>query len=356
MMLYHTEEIPERTERVVEGLELISFLAESAPASQEGYASFLQAYVAMRKKQKGEEQDDVYSFLLHDDLSEVNTPFYFHEFAARSASYGLQYLADGDFTTMVPSKFPPDVVQRVGTMARNTIEFEQYLDFLNNRSFRKTLLCHEGVALNRRVQPTPELMSAFQIVSHARPLSETPDIQGRTVEQFQADGDATISSDHPVTKAAMLYLCLIAPQAMSFHDLLAQDARLLATTLLQGFSYNMRLVELRVHSPHFLTKLSERPRASAFARLQARGKSIVTNVRHERVSLDSLARYLLPHLDGTRTRAELLELLRTVVAEGRVALSKEGRVVKDVSEVEEMLVQEVDSTLAFLAHAALLVG
>ncbi|MBA3531880.1 MAG: methyltransferase regulatory domain-containing protein, partial [Ardenticatenales bacterium] len=160
MMLYHTEEIADPPQRVIEGLDLISFLAESAPPNQEGYASFLQAYVAMRKKQKGEEQDDVYSFLLHDDLSEVNTPFYFHEFAGRIAAQGLQYLADGDFPSMMPSKFSPEVVQRLGQMARSPIEFEQYMDFLNNRSFRKTLLCHQEIALSRRIQPTPELLSA----------------------------------------------------------------------------------------------------------------------------------------------------------------------------------------------------
>ena len=64
-----------------------------------------------------------------------------------------------------------------------------------------------------------------------------------------------------------------------------------------------------------MTEISERPRASALARLQARALTKVTNLKHERVRLeDPLVRTFLGLLDGTRDRAaiasEIAEALR----------------------------------------------
>ena len=38
-------------------------------------------------------------------------------------------------------------------LATDQIQAEQYMDFLRNRMFRQTLLCHEGVALSIGVTP-----------------------------------------------------------------------------------------------------------------------------------------------------------------------------------------------------------
>ena len=70
-----------------------------------------------------------------------------------------------------------------------------------------------------------------------------------------------------------------------------------------------RLIELHATPPAFTVVVSERPVASPLARLQARESTDVTNLRHEPVRLGDAERVLLAHLDGTRSRDEVLALV-----------------------------------------------
>lgn len=374
MMLYHTREMEEPHARAQAAREMISFVAEGAPPQQQGYASFLKTYAALRKQQQGEEQDDARSFLIHDDLSEHNSPLYFHQFAQRLEAHDLQYLAEAEFAVMLPFNFPAEVAQRLGEFASSQIEMEQYMDFLYNRSFRKTLICHREVELNRNVQATPEALAPFVIASQARPASETPDIQGRTVEQFRIQEGAALTSDHPVTKAAMCHLQAIAPQGIRFDTLLAEasaqvygtagpspaqareDAQLLATSLLRGFSYHTSLVELHCYLPAFVTEASERPLASPYARLQGQERTIVTNLRHERVTLDPFTRHLLPLLDGNHTREQLLAEFMARARNEEVAFTYQGQPIHEENKRQEIASQQLEISLRFLAEAALLLA
>jgi hypothetical protein len=69
-----------------------------------------------------------------------------------------------------------------------------------------------------------------------------------------------------------------------------------------------------------VTEISERPRASAFARLQARTLTKVTNLKHESIRLeDPLVRTFVGLLDGTRDRATIAREMRVVLREKDLA-------------------------------------
>ena len=69
-------------------------------------------------------------------------------------------------------------------------------------------------------------------------------------------------------------------------------------------------MELHSWAPEIATAASERPVASALARLQAAEGTRVTNLRHASVDVpDELGRRLITLLDGTRDRAALLREL-----------------------------------------------
>ena len=48
------------------------------------------------------------------------------------------------------------------------------MDFLRNRIFRQTLLCHADVKLDYTLQP--EAVKSFSIASSAKPLTDEPDL------------------------------------------------------------------------------------------------------------------------------------------------------------------------------------
>ncbi len=367
MMLYHTRDIADPHQKVTEARALIEFLAESIPANFNPHSSFLHAYVNFFKEQalpKAQVED---AYLIHDELAGVNEPLYFYEFAERAATHGLKYMAEADFRTMLANTFPEETVQALRKVAKSTIELEQYMDFLRNRTFRQTLLCHEDVRLS--ATRDAERMAKFYVGSPALPVSTEPDIDSASVEQFRAPDHATLSTDHPVTKAAMLYLTRVWPQVVSFEGLLAEacdilnevphdiaaDAQLLAANLLKAYGYSDNLVELHVYAPHFVVEVSERPVASPVARLNAATRGPVTNVRHERVRLNEISYYLMPYLDGSRDRAALLEIMEKWEAQGHTEEKQEGQPAEDAGELSTPA-GLLDSVLQQLANAALLVG
>ena len=103
----------------------------------------------------------------------------------------------------------------------------------------------------------------------------------------------------------MLALGAAWPDAVPVADLGGEP---LYGLLLQAYAAN--LVQLHVWAPQLATTPSERPIASALARLQATEGTRVTNLRHATVEVtDDLGRHLIRLLDGTRDRPALLHEL-----------------------------------------------
>ena len=359
MMRYHTREVDDPREVVKRARELIGFMAGAVPDGNNAYGAFLRMYDRMLHEQRETSKGGDDSFILHDELEEVNAPVYFERFVAHAEQHGLQYLSEAQYHKTFPGEFPPQVRAGLEQLARDRIEFEQYLDFVRNRTFRQTLLCHQEVSLRRTLRA--EDMAGFYVASRARPVAASPDARAGVVEQFRSRDGATLSTDHPVTKVAMAYLGEVWPRAVRFDALLnqaratlgaqatsdaEQDARALAANLLRAYGYSDQLVEWHVYEPPFTVDIGERPLASPIARLQARERFTVTNLRHERVRLDALSRRLLLCLDGSRDRQRVVECVLAGVRAG------EGQ---SVEELRDTLAAEVDAAMHWLADAALLI-
>lgn len=373
MMLYHTRKQTDPQKRALEARRLLTFLAQAVPAESGTSSAVLNAYAAYLNAEMERLQNQSDSFLLHDELEAVNEPIYFHQFVERAARHGLQYLVEAEFRSAMSQHLTSEVAGALREMAEDIVEMEQYMDFLRNRTFRQTLLCHDGIELDRIL--TPDRLTSLYVASPARPLSDDPQIHTTTVEKFQAPDGAILSTDHPVSKAAMLHLREIWPRAIQFDRLLetartrlgldsladaekrSADARALGENLLRAYAYSDSLVRLHVHAPHVATEVSEWPVASPVSRLQAEESRRVTNLYHERVNLDPFGVYLLPRLDGTRNRDQLVDdLLQGPVANGALVVQADGDRIEDPCEMRRLLEEEVEQCLQWLMHAALLVA
>ena len=365
VMLYHTRRIADPAQQVVEARRFLEFLGRSIPTEYGAFAALFQNWVNFVQENLLARED---AFLLHDELSTFNEPVYFHQFAEHAAAHGLRYLADAQFQSMLVTNLAADVAETLRQVAQSTIELEQYIDFLYNRAFRQSLLCRQEVSLTARVDPAR--LTRFYASSPARLESTEPEPQAVLVEKFRAADGAVLTTDHPVTRAAMRHLIAVWPQATPFDELLAlarqqvdgagsgldQDALLLGANLLKAFGYSDNLVELHVQPPRFVAEVTQRPLASPIARLQARQDRRVTNLRHERLNLDETTRQLLLHLDGRCDHLTLLELLKKLVESGTIELEKNQKPVVDAAEIEQVLPDFLAAKLQQLARAALLVG
>ena len=88
---------------------------------------------------------------------------YFYEFIGIAQQHGLQYLGESLFHSMMSSNYPEKVAATLEEISNNILELEQYMDFLRNRRFRCTLLCHREVKLQRAVElpPVAKMKVAF---------------------------------------------------------------------------------------------------------------------------------------------------------------------------------------------------
>ena len=281
--------------------------------------------------------------------------------------HDLQYLMEASFTSATLDRLSPEAREYLNQITEDPLEIEQYLDFLSNRTFRRTLLCHKEVEPNRQI--TPDQITGFYLTSLAAPLKAEEDAPNPEVERFQAPDHATFATDHPLIRAGMHYLIETSPKVISFQELLgevcarqgidtppAEYAQVLAAGILRAFTYSPLLVELHVSAPKFTAEVSERPLASPLARLQALYSGTITNLRHESLKVEGLTHFLLPHLDGQHDRAALLELIVKLAEEGKIAPMAADEQTPDAQQLRAELDQELDETLRGMSRAALLVG
>ena len=146
-MLYRGMQFSDPNARLAQAKSLVEFVAKASSGSDTPYQRLLQSEL----EHIGRMED---YYLHHEHLEENNQPLYFHEFAKRLAVNGLQYLGDAEFSTMVSSNFSPEVAATLKELgAHDIVQMEQYMDYVRCRYFRKSLICHSGVRLNRIISP-----------------------------------------------------------------------------------------------------------------------------------------------------------------------------------------------------------
>jgi methyltransferase-like protein/SAM-dependent methyltransferase len=313
MLCYHARRFAQPQERVKQARALLSFLVAAVGKEDNAYSGLLKEGLEVFAKVND-------SYLLHEYLEEVNDPLYFHQFNERLTPQGLQYLAESEVHTMVATRFGPDIASAVEKVSSDCIELEQFMDFLRNRKFRQTLICHREIALQRKIGY--ERLAELFVASALRPVAANPDIHSSNAEQFRSPRGRMSSTTGPLLKAALVQLADHWPEAISFTALTqaartslgspapanpADDAQNLGNSILQLYSAN--LVQLHVRKLAFVREVAERPIACPLARHQAAIGSTATNRRHELLALGNLERTLLPLLDGTRDRPALVDLL-----------------------------------------------
>lgn len=363
MMCYHAQHFSEPKMRTAQARKLLDFLADSTSRQNSTYGQQLKAEVEVLRRS----QD---SYLYHEHLEPCNEPLYFHQFIDRARSKGLQYLGEAQLDVMLPANYPPEIAKVLQMLSADDIHLEQYMDFLRNRMFRQTLLCHQHIVRNTGLRA--EQLSAFHVGSAMRPKNAKLDLASTEAEEFQTADGLGVTIGEPLLKAALCHLAEVWPQAVAFNELRsiargrlggppvdanvqANDIQTLGRLLLSCYgTASDRLIELHVYPPRFSRAVAERPLASPLARLQARTNPLVTNLRHSSVGLDSLGRQLLPHLDGHHDHASLTQLMVEAAQQGNLTVEKDGQPIQEPAKLTEVIYEAVAEQLRRFAVSALL--
>jgi len=217
MLLFHVGGIDDPAARVAQSKALLKFIS-SSPNAPDSYRALLEAELVQMAQ-----YDD--GAILFDELAPYNDPVLFSDFAKHAAGYGLQFLSEANFYEMRLSRFEPEVQETLRQLGEDVVRREQYLDFLTCRRFRQTLLCREGLTLDRAV--SPRILTKLHLYSTAKAVTEEPDLAGPSMVEFEGARDAGVTTDHPLTKAALSVLGSIFPARLTFEELVeAAHARL----------------------------------------------------------------------------------------------------------------------------------
>ncbi|MBW3539138.1 MAG: class I SAM-dependent methyltransferase [Planctomycetes bacterium] len=356
MMLYHARQFEDPQMQVKQSRALLDFLIEAGPVGDETYHALLKRELEVIKNRHD-------SYIFHEHLETDNEPCFFHEFIEKAGRHELAYLGEAQFSEMLAGNFSKRLDETMRRLGAGLIHAEQYLDFLRNRTFRRTLLCRNGIPLNRRLGP--EHLREMYVATRLAPVPvEQQPAAGAT---FQAPNGTKATVSHPLVKLALERLGSLWPDAMRFEDLLAAccrdsgsgepaaggpEANALGGALLELFARD--LVELRVRPPRWAVSVDERPAAPPLARRQAREGRLVTSLKHQPVRLSDLGRHLIALLDGTNDRERLLDDLDAAVLDGRLRLEENGRPVEDAERRRKLLADLRDAQLEAFRREALL--
>lgn len=360
MLLYRTRNLADPRAKVRQSRILLEELSKTIPQTEQATGAILRAHLdALRKLAD--------PFLLHDHLEAVNEPMYFHEFISAAEPAGLRFLGEAIMGEMYTGRFSPQVQQSLNQLATGVVDLEQYIDFFSNRMLRRTLLCKQETGIDRRL--SADRARALYFAADVKPETTDFDVQSSAPVAFQSTSGFSVTSGEPIMKAALVHLGKAWPRSIQFEELLStvgsqvdasaatvksNHAEVLGGGLLHGAAGGM--IDVRTHVPSLVTEVSERPQVSPLARAQAQASNLVTNRRHDVVSLNDLSRFVVSRADGTQTVEDLAKALLAAVEEGRMKIAPTGEESMRGNDREQLVQQAVGQSLADAARSALLIA
>lgn len=314
-MRFRVRGIADAKAQVEAALGYIAFLANAAPPYEDLYRAFL-------AKEARELAAAPSFYLRHEHLSDDNHPQYVRDMVARAGAAGLDYLGDASLRAHPGFTLPARVFHALGPLAADPIELEQHVDFITNRAFRRSLFVRRDTPRQTAFpRLADEVAAELFVSSHA-------ERKGLPHDNIFVWGEARIERPPWSIQRALDLLAAVWPGAMRLGDLfdrVVRDAHVEDVAAMRTSFFaeaiglvGLGLIELTTCPPRAV-RAGERPRASDLSRhMLALGKTIVSSLRHDSVQLDTTDRYLTSLLDGTRSRAELLDALAAARSDGRL--------------------------------------
>ena len=326
MILYRTRYIKDPKQRVEAALDLFNTMLAGIADGDSAHDVQFRFFGKTLKS-----FPDVSGYLLHEYMEANNDPFYFHEFEGELKHHGLQYLCDAEQKDFELDVLPADTAAKFETISENAIEVEQYIDFLKNTRFRRSLVCHEGIEVDSTycLERIHNLYTATDVV----PVLDESERSVKKATAFRTPTGRRFSTQHIFAQVILRLLSEIRPCTMSVSSLIeavAKDTTFEQEPDTQNQAEKIGHVVYELFFNDVLELLgAERrcvldagvlPKASLVSRLLAPHHR-VTNLCHRTISMDDdMACFVLAHLDGTRNRDALCDLMVEAIRTDQVLM------------------------------------
>lgn len=356
LMLFHAKTFEGTQDQIDQARAILGFLSKGSSHGESVYRTMNQHWNEHLKSTWNE-------YLFHEYLAQVNEPVYFKDFMAAVSPHGLQYLGEAEFSTMLPSDLPEEVQEDLNRVSTDLLRGEQYMDFLRNRTFRRTLLVHEHHEPERNLNWRSLFGLRMAALFQAKEVGALTD--SSTASFHRMSDEAPLSVDVPIVKAALVELADRYPQSVGFEELLSasqarigrveeQDAEDLGTNLLACASRDF--LELGCEPRGFCPTVSELPTATVVSRYDAEQGAYATNLLFQHLALEPFERHLLMCCDGEHDVPAMARVLAAKLDEGIFDIDWVGPPLAGNPQVEQILEGLVAARLKKLARQALLIA
>jgi methyltransferase-like protein/2-polyprenyl-3-methyl-5-hydroxy-6-metoxy-1,4-benzoquinol methylase len=305
-------------------------------------------------------------YLMHEFLEPCNAPCYFKDFLQAANLQGLSYLAEADISPMFASNHPSEIAEPLKREVRLQVEFEQYLDFVANRSFRQTLLVRserQG-AINYQMEAARLHTLNFAGLFNRSP---TPNPSSDGSVSYTAWRNQSVVLSTPLSQAIAQVLDGAYPGTRSIRQLanaVAAKTKQTASELLDPVTAVMEeltikgYVRFRAEPLNCGGPLPARPARSPEVHVWRLPPTVADglprlfacNPWHEICSLTMVEWHLLALTDGRRDHAALLVALQALMQQGELGFLRDGARVEDPVSLAELCRSHMQSGLANLAR------
>lgn len=285
MLLYHVADVEQAKAKAERSRMFAEFLAESAPQGS--------IWGQLLRDQFKSIQNAKESYFLHEYIEPNNFPIYLHQFIDRAQSHGLQYVGDSFISSMFPSAgMPIPALMMIRKFAKDPVQAEQLLDFINGRAFRSSILCRNELTLDRQLDPQRLQNFYISLTAETWKLETPPSLQmDKALQVLQTVFPQSLTVDEIISNMPPEY------QASNYRDKLLSE--------LFELLVNSEMITFAPHRFVFERIVSERPTTSPVARLCASMNRKIVSQLHRSLVMDQFMKELTRLCDGTRSREQI---------------------------------------------------
>lgn len=356
MMMYHSENFNSPEEKVFQSRNLLNFIKESLEGDDGSYSKLLREEAATLS-----DQSDFY--LLHDHLEETNNQFYFRDFVKFAEANKLQYLSDVHLPTMFVENMPQKAIEKLKTV-NNLIRIEQYMDFISNRRFRSSLLCHAGIKIERAIQrEVIKNLSLKMIIAPQIPLAKV-DLKNTSetlLFYINKQEEVNVTTSSMYLKAILYAFAEKLGSPMSFEEITTAANEKIGGNGLKEIEEELLNVALKFIFKGIMDISTESsvkrnpeiecPEATKLVRHQIANTSgsWVTTDMHEHLTISLFDKVALEHMDGKTDRIVIRDEILKKIQKGELNIHKDGKALTSPEEIKKELTGLLNQTIEGLA-------
>ena len=324
MLLHQVRDIQKPVARLEAAQQYLAFLETGLDGLEAVHIDFLKEEIQRIHNKHP-------SYLYHEYLETYNEPMLLHDFIKEANQHGLDYICDIDQAIQFPA-FLGENVEQILSLIDDPIEKLQQTDFLLNRNFHQSLLCHQALEPTRNLDV--DQLQHFAWIADLRPPKKL-DLRRIKAAPFTHQEGQKIEIFHPLTKAGIALLEKDFPTLVPFSDLFTRAQNWVRGNGGDSFVQQREEMLNEMFALYAMGVIHARPtdmegaglkladgQMEAVARLGIlRGDNHIPTIHHASINLDQFATQVIRYLDGNTRHEKLLQTLLEDFAPGGVLAS-----------------------------------